>query len=203
VAVRGDAAFATKVEQVVAAIEAKTDAEVVVVAAPRSGSYRDVTAAGASVVAWVSMNLAFFLPFEVHPIALSLELVGVWALAAWLLSGPGALARMLPAARRTRQVREAAMAEFHREAVHATPRRIGVLVYVSFLEQAVEILPDVGLEAVIPGGRWAEARGRFDVRTLDGFCAGLEAIGALLADAVPASETGPGLELSDAPRIRP
>ncbi len=197
-----DGAFSTRVEAAVRQIEASTDAEVVVVAAPHSGTYRDVVFAAASVFAFGAMNLAFFLPFSFHPVALSIELAATWAIGAWLFSGPRVLRQLVSPARRSRQVREAAFAEFHREAVHATPRRIGVLVYVSALEQAVLVLPDVGLEALLPGGRWAEAHARFDARTVDGILAGLAAIGSLLAETLPPTHEGPGLELADAPRIR-
>ncbi|MBA2322064.1 MAG: hypothetical protein H0V89_13035 [Deltaproteobacteria bacterium] len=200
--VKGDAAFASRVEQTVAAIEAGTDAEVVVVSAPRSGTYRDVPFAAASALVFLAMNAALFLPFTVSPWALSLELLLLWAAGAWLFSSAPVMRALTHPERRRRHVREAAFAEFHREAVHATPRRIGVLVYVSFLEQQVEIVCDVGIDAVLPGGRWIEVRRLFEVHTLDGFVTGLSAMGALLAEAVPASEHGPGLELSDAPRIR-
>jgi uncharacterized membrane protein len=199
---KGDAAFATRVEQAVAAIEARTDAEVVVVAAPRSGSYRDVAFAAASIVSFLALVLAIYAPFAFAPWALVLELVGVWAGSAWVFSSPTVLRWLLHPGRRRRHVRSAALAEFHQEAVHATPRRIGVLVYASFLEQEVELVPDVGLEGLIPGGVWIEVRARFADHTLDGFVAGLEALGERLASAVPASEAGPGVELSDAPRIR-
>jgi uncharacterized membrane protein len=79
---------------------------------------------------------------------------------------------------------------------------VGLLVLVSELERRVELVPDLGLEAKIPRGEWGPAADAFANHDLPGFLAGLRAIGELLAKHVPATEGGPGLELSDAPRIR-
>ena len=56
--------FADAVARAVAAIEARSDAEVVVVAAARSGSYRDIAWVAGAVAAWITLALLAWLPRE-------------------------------------------------------------------------------------------------------------------------------------------
>lgn len=196
-----DDRFSSRVEQTVAAIEAGTDAEVVVVAAPRSGSYADVTVTAASVAALCAFAVLLVVPWQVHPVFGLLDLVLTWGLARWLLDEPWFLRRVTSTARRERQVADAAAAVFHQEAIHATPHRLALLVYVSALEGQVELIPDLGLEARIPRGRWAAVGDDFSHDDLEHFLAGLKKVGELLAAEVPSTGEGPD-HLSNAPRIR-
>lgn len=196
-----DRNFSARVESEVARIEATTDAEVVVVAAPRSGSYADVTTTAASVAALLAFAVLLVVPWQVHPVFGLLDLVLTWVLARWLLDEPWFLRRVTRAERRERQVADAAAAVFHQEAVHGTPHRLALLVYVSALEGQVELIPDLGLEARIPRGRWASVAEDFSHDDLEHFVAGLKKVGELLAADVPATGTGPD-HLSNAPRIR-
>lgn len=183
-------------------IEAATDAEVVVVVSRCSGSYRDVAFAAASVASLVMFGVIIVIPFAVPPWMALADLVLTWAVAAWFVNGSLLSVRLAGAERRARQVTEAAAAAFHTEAVHATPRRLGILVYASAWEGQVELVPDVGIDARIPRGRWAGPRARASTRSVESFVDGLDAVGKVLAEYVPATEAAQ-VELSDAPRIRP
>jgi putative membrane protein len=98
-----------------------------------------------------------------------------------------------------RPPRQAAEAAFCQEAVHATTARTGLLVYVSILEERVELLPDQGLLGKIPGAVWNDLAVQAD--TLEHLLAGLERVGTVLAQHVPS--TGDSVnELSNAPRMR-
>ncbi len=197
-----DARFAEAVEAEVARIEQQTDAEVVVVAAAESGSYADLASDGAFAAALLVFVAMLWSPWPVSPVFGVVELGLVWWIARWALRAPWFLARVASAARKEAQVRQAAEAEFHREAVHGTPGRTGLLLYVSAMEGRVELIPDVGLQARIPRGRWAEAAHDFAHDDLDHFLAGLRKVGALLAEAVPRTEEGDRVDLPNAPRIR-
>lgn len=195
-----DARFSTAIEAVVAEIEAATDAEIVVVAAPASGSYADLAwalGAGAGVV-----TLAFLcwspIVFDAWWFPVDVAVIG--ALVGWSLSSrPAVLARLAGEARRTRQVREAARAAFAEENVHATPDRLGLLVYVSAAEARVELLPDHGLAARLPGDARRELQ--LSASDLDNLVAGLRTLGAVLARYVPATGANPN-HIGDAPRVR-
>jgi len=199
--IHANAQFSEAVEGTVAEIETLTDAEVVVVAAERSGSYRDLAAAAAAAISLGSLITMMAVPFHIGPVAVVIELIVIWPLAAWLANGRWAIRRLSSASRRDAQVRDAAAAEFHQEAVHATPDRTGLLIYVSALEGRVEILPDLGLEARIPRGRWAQAAADFSHDDLDHFLAGLRRVGAVLAECCPPTE-GEKRDLPNAPRVR-
>lgn len=199
--------FSEAVEAAVGRLEADTDAEVVVVAAPRSGSYRDLALAFGLVMAWLMLLLVLFSPFHFQPVWIPLELPAVAVLATWAAhKRPGLLRRLAGRKRLKAQVEAAADATFHQEVVHGTKGRTGLLIYFSALEQRVVLRPDLGLDARVPGGewnaiRWGPGADPHTPADLDHFLAGLQAVGQILARHVPPTGTNPN-EISDAPRIR-
>jgi len=196
-----DARFHTAVEQAVSRLESQTDAEIIVVAAPRSGSYRDVSLMVAALVTFAMLLVLLLVPFAVHPWMLPLELGVTFGAAAWVASGTWFLRLLVPESRKTSQVGEAAHAEFHRESVHATPHRTGVLIYVSALEGRVEVLPDLGIEGRVPAVPWSRACEAFSHDDLDHFLKGLDDLGQVLAEHVPPLSTDL-VDLPNAPRVR-
>jgi putative membrane protein len=198
-----DRGFNQVVEEAVRKLEERTDAEVVVVAAGRSGSYRDAAFAGASAITLLLLLVMLYVPYTVPPWAVFVESVGCWALWAWLLDGAHTLRLITTRDRRLRQVRRAANAEFTGEGVHATPQHTGVLVYLSGLEGGVVVLADVGIEGRVPRGEWLAVTREFPGDDLDHFLHGLERLGEVLARYVPPRDDPNRIELSDAPRIRP
>jgi len=198
--VHTDARFSAAIERAVGEIEGRTDAELVVVAAPASGSYADVAWMIASTFGAIILAFLCWSPIVFDamwfPVDVALTVGGTGAaLTRW----PQLAARLAGGARRARQVREAALAAFTDENVHATAARTGVLVYVSALEGRVELLPDQGLLGRIPGARWNALELRAD--DLDALLAGLHRLGALLAAEAPA--TGDNVDqIANAPRVR-
>lgn len=201
--IHANARFSEVVEEAVGAIEARTDAELVIVAAGHSGTYRDVTFAAACAAALLLLVALLYAPIVVTPAMVLVEIVGFWVLSAWLLSWPRLIRLMTSRERMERQVRAAAEAEFVREAVYATPQRTGVLVYVSSLEGRVEVIADVGIEGRVPPGLWRKALLEFSHGDLDHFVRGLHRVGEVLAEHVPPVDDPNRLELPDAPRVRP
>ncbi len=196
-----DENFSSRVEEAVAELAQRTDAEVVVVVTERSGTYRDLAAAAASVATLVGLLVLMALPHAIHPALVPIDLLMIWCVSAWL-ANDRRLVRLISTARRRKdQVHRAAAAEFHIEAVHSTPRRTGLLIYVSALEGRVEVVADVGLEARIPRGRWGTAAHEFATDDLEHFLAGLRRVGEVLAEHVPPTE-GKQVDLANAPRIR-
>lgn len=193
--------FSARIEAAVGEIEANTDAEIVVVVAERSGSYRDLGYIAASALSLLALVGLFYAPWEFHPLGVSIELGLFWAITAYLLGNSGLLVRIAGEARRRRQVDLAAAAEFLEEVVHATPHRSGVLIYVSHQERAVTVLPDLGIPGKIPQGTWAPLARRFPHDDLEGFVAALRDLGALLARLLPKLEVDE-VDLPNAPRVR-
>lgn len=195
-----DTRFSETIEAVIGEIEASTDAEIVLVASPCSGRYDDLAWILAGVVStgvlaflcWSPIPFdATWFPLDVGFVTLATGLVLAWRRALTVtLAGER---------RRRRQVREAALAAFAEENVHGTEARVGLLVYVSALEQRVELIPDQGLLAKIPGGEWNQLDLR--ARSLDELVGGLRRVGELLAERFPASGSNPDL-IANTPRVR-
>jgi uncharacterized membrane protein len=197
-----DERFERAVEELVTELEAHTDAEIVVVATGRSAEYADVRYLCASVVAFATLAVLIELPVHVPPLWVMIDLVVSWFATAFICNADPILARLVRAKRKLEAVREAAAAAFHAEAVHGTPDRMGVLVYISALEGHVELIPDVGVEEKVPRGRWAKAIGAFRHDDLDHFLSGLREVGEVLSDCVPSTGRPDRVDLPNAPRVR-
>jgi putative membrane protein len=202
-----DARFGEAVERAVHQAEAKTDSEIIVVAASRSGSYRDLALAVGAVAALFALVFLLFSPVEFSPIHIPFDLVLVLVLVTWLADrSPHFLRLIASRARKDRQVQEAAAAAFHQEAVHGTRGRTGVLVYVSAFEDRVEVIPDAGVAARVPQGelnkvRWGPNPDGRTPGDLAQFVEGLQQLGAVLGTRIPAQAHNPD-EVANAPRIR-
>lgn len=199
--VQADARFSETVGRKVAELEELTDAEIVVVAASRSGSYRDLEVLAAALVALVALVVLVLVPWHVHPLLAVLDVVFAFVVGAFGFSGRAFVLHLCSAERRAAQVLQAAAAEFHLESVHATPRRTGLLVYVSAQEGLVEVVPDVGIEALVPRAQWGEVARTVRANDLPELLAGLDSIGKVLATFVPRVGER-GVALADAPRVR-
>lgn len=181
-------------------MERSTDAEVVVVLAGRSGPYREVSQQAALVPTLAFAVLALVAPWAVPWGWFLVELVVVGLVSERVLRHPAVVRRLLSAARREAEVTRAARAAFVEEAVHGTPHRTGVLVYVSALEDEVVLVPDLGVEGLVPGGELGFVRATFRREGLD---AGLDALGRVLAARIPHTANSDATNLPNAPRIRP
>lgn len=198
-----DARFSSEVEEAVESLEARTDAEIVVIAAERSGSYRDLATSAAALASLVLLVAMLYVPYVVPPWTVPVELAVCFLLCTWLCNGRWFLRLVTPRRRLAAQVLASARAEFVAESVHGTPQRTGVLVYVSALEGRIEVIADVGLQGRIPPGEWIAATRAFQYDDLPHFLEGLRSLGALLARHVPPIDSPDKVALSDAPRIRP
>ncbi len=188
---------AEALEAAVRAAEEGTDAEIVVVVAARSDRYYGVAMGVGLVFAWFTYLFALWVPFDVPPLVLLIELPLAALVGAWLGTSD-AIVRMLPLRQTTATVDRSASAAFYQEAVHATAHRNGVLVYQSLAERRVRVLPDVGLLAVLPPARWRQVEATGETA---GLSAALAELGTMLG-AVDPQRGGPRVELADAPRIR-
>ena len=198
-----DDSFSDRVAARVAAIESRTDAELVVVAASRSRSYAHVPALGALAWSLLSAGVMLFAPWEVSPAVFVLEQVLGAGAVAWVCQRPRVLRWLTPELARRDAVARAAAAEFLLEAVHGTPARTGVLVYISALEERVEVLADLGVQGRVPRGELAAAAKALTPHSLEAFLEGLDVLGDSLARHIPHHPGSDATDLPNAPRIRP
>lgn len=136
------AAFRRAVE----AIESASAVEVVVALRRQSAPYRHANVTVGAVAAFCALAAMLF---SAHPFRLTSILIDPFVVALLF----GALVEVLPSVKRAltprglrrTAVRRAAEATFVERHVHATTGRSGLLVYISWLEREVALVPDIGL----------------------------------------------------------
>jgi putative membrane protein len=136
-------------------VEARSAAEVVIVVRRQSGSYRDVDLSAGVAAGLLLLWYQLFSPveFSLGSILWGPPLLGAvvaFAVSRW----PTGRRLLTTAGRRRLAVREAACAVFVERGLDATRGRTGLLVFVSQLERAVEVLGDRGLRAAVPEAEW-------------------------------------------------
>lgn len=181
-----DAAARTAFAQAIAAIEAASGVEVVVAVRRRSAAYRHANVAIAGLVAFAGLAAMLF---GDHVFTLTSILVDPFVLGG--LAGtvvellPGLKRALAPAAMRHREVVRAARATFVERGVHHTRDHSGLLVYISWLEREIVLIPDSGLEPGMTG----EPRARAERALTAAMAAGGAAVARELAGLVPALAT--------------
>lgn len=202
-----DLALHDAIEAAVARAEEKTSAEIVVALCTASGSYRDVDYLAGAILAAAGLATMLFAPFVVSPYLVLPYALALGAVGVVLSQRSGRLRRWLTTeSRRRQQVAAGARLAMIEEGVTATRQRNGVLVYVSALEQAVELVADLGVEGKVPPGELNVIRHALQAapRAQQGsaLVAAVEALGQLLAAPFPAGEDNPN-EIPNRPRVRP
>lgn len=191
----------TAFKRAIEAVEAASAVEVVVAVRRRSGSYHHVNAIVGAAVAFAALATMLFVDEEFSLTSTLVDPFVVGALAAGLVQLVPHLKRYLtPRSQRKRHVVRAAREAFVERGVHNTRARSGVLVYVSWLERQLALVPDSGLAQTWP----AAARQRAEAELEAAIAAGgaevarrIEALAPELARAMP--QTGDDLnELPDA-----
>ncbi len=149
--------------ETVRVIEARTAAEIVVTVKDRSASYRHVDVSIGAALAVLTL-----LAYVYFPITFSDDLAVpsvIFSFAAGvLLSSAFDAPKRLFVSRRTRHrhVAQAARAAFVDQGISATRARTGILVFVSLLENDVEIVADIGVDPDGMGAPWRDARKALD-----------------------------------------
>lgn len=153
--------FQTRLWEAVKAIEHGSQVEVVAIIRSRSGDYRDIALSWGIVGALLSFTYVMFAP----------DLFDDWliygapvvAFAASCMAGNMPFLIRLSAAksRLQKNVEIMARALFQKGGIQHTQAKTGVLVYCSWLEKTVYILPDRGVETAVPVEEWRKLRAEF------------------------------------------
>jgi len=209
-----------RVADAIRAAEARTDGEVLVVAAPASDAYHDVVLHWALLLALLPPALAAAWPdgllratelvdpaWDRAPslrVALTLLLAATvlaFLLARRLFGLAAVRPRLVPPATKARRVRRRALGTFRATTEARTATRTGVLLYLSLAERRAEIVADAAIHARVAPERWGDAMAALlgplrAGRPGDGIAAAVERIGAELAAYFPFTGTDPN-ELPD------
>lgn len=159
------AAFRRAVE----AIESASAVEVVIAVRRRSATYRHANAIVGAVAAFAGLAAMLFSAHSFQLTSILIDPFVVAALGAWLVELLPAVKRALTSrAARQAAVLRAARASFIERRVHATTGRSGLLVYISWLEQEVALVPDIGLARELPAETLAKAQATLTAAMCEG-----------------------------------
>lgn len=155
-----DDAGSKALSKAIAAVEARSRAEVVVVVRPVAGSYLGEDMILGNLAGFAGLWYLVHTPWQLAPVLYVLQPVLTIAAVVGLLRLLPILRRpFISDARRYAAVHQAAAAEFFHKQVGHTRERTGVLVFVALFEQRVEILADSGITSSVPKSDWREAAG--------------------------------------------
>jgi putative membrane protein len=186
-------------------IETTTDAELVLIVRARSGSYRHADYLFGALVAFIGLLFLLFSPFEFHEYWVPLDVVLLFAGAAFISSRSNLLRRLLTSEKfRSEAVRRGAAAMFYEAGIANTNAELGLLIYLSILERRLEVIADRGILMGVNALEWNqlifelhEAGRKAEPESLEN---GLEKLGCVLQKHLPATGENPN-ELPDAPHF--
>jgi putative membrane protein len=178
----------------VAAVEALSSAEVVVIVRAQSGSYLHADLLAGIGFGLLVLWFQLFSPWEfsLESILIAAPILGA-AVALLVSRAPAVRRRLTSAGRRARSVRTAALAEFIQNGIDATRGRTGVLVYVSLLERLGEVVADRGVTRAVTPAEWDARVGALKAAVAAGepgkvVATHLRGLAALLAVALPRAD---------------
>jgi putative membrane protein len=179
-----------RIRDAVAAVEARSSAEFVVVVAPASDAYALYPLLWASLAALLAGGvLAFLMPAWGARSIFAFQAV-LFLVAVLVLEWPGLRHFLVPGRVKRAHASQLARLQFAARVEGRTAARTGLLLFVSLAERHVEIIADAGIharagsaswESVIASFRAAVGRGQL----VDGFIVAIAAIGELLATHAP------------------
>lgn len=200
-----DSAASETLAQAVRDIEKNTDAEVVIVVRGRSGTYRHADYLCGAVIAVIGLIFVLFSPFEFHTYWVPIDVIGLFIAGAFACSRTDFVRRVLTTKEfRAQSVRTGAAAMFYEAGIANTSAENGLLIYLSILEQRLEVIADRGILKAVPALKWNNAV--FELKQVGRnpesatLVKAVSELGELLAQYLPATGENPN-ELPDGPRI--
>jgi putative membrane protein len=200
-----DTAARTTLTNCIREIEKRTDAELVLVVRARSQSYAAANYLFGALLAFAGLNFLLFSPFDFHQYWVPIDIALLFVLGTYVSSRSNVIRRWFSSKSvRDTSVRAGAAAMFYEAGIANTRAEMGVLVYLSLLERRLELIADRGILKAVPALEWNQAL--FELHQAgkqpqpETLTAGLEKLGVLLAQHIPAGADNPN-ELPDAPRF--
>ena len=200
-----DQASCEALAQQVREIESNTDAEIVIVVRARSGSYAQADYLLGALLALAGLLFVLFSPFEFHTYWVPLDVVLLFVIGAFLSSRTDLFRRLLTTKKfRAKAARTGAAAMFYEAGIANTHEENGLLIYLSLLEQRLEVIADRGILTAVPALEWNHAL--FELKQAgrraspESLKKALQDLAELLAKHKPATGENPN-ELPDMPRF--
>ncbi len=143
--------FQKKLLDAVEKIESRSHAEIIVAIAPRSAPYQYVNLWAGAILTFAVFSFLMFAPIDFGTLYIYAGTLYAFAAGYLAMSGIPALKRAIIGQKKlTDQVELKARAFFQKAGINETGDRIGILIYFSFYEKQVLILPDRGAKKSIP-----------------------------------------------------
>lgn len=200
-----DQAAGEALAQAVRDIEQDSDAEIVIVVRGRSGTYRHADYLCGAIVALVGLIFVLLSPFEFHIYWVPIDVLLLFVAGAFVSSRTDALRRALTSKGfRAQAARAGAAAMFYEAGIANTSAENGLLIYLSLLEQRLEVIADRGILKAVPALKWNNSV--FELKRVgkspdpENLIKAVRDLGGLLAEHMPATGENPN-ELPDGPRI--
>ena len=186
-------------------IEAKTDAELVLIVRARSGSYRQADFLFGALLAFAGVLFLVFSPFDFHAYWIPIDVVLLFLAGLLISSRSSSIRRLLTTKKfRNSAVRTGAAAMFYEAGIANTAAEMGVLIYLSVLERRLELIADRGVLKGANALEWNQILSELHQAGREAqpqpLLEGLEHLGACLSNCLPATGENPN-ELPDAPRF--
>src|SRR2546423_6706314 len=186
-------------------IEKQTDAEIVIVVRARSGNYRHADYLAGATLSFATLLFMLYSPFDFHHYWVAVDVALLFGVGAYISSRSNTIRRLFTTKEsRAEAVRQGAAAMFYEAGIANTMAEMGVLIYLSLLEQRLELIADRGVLTAAPPLEWNERvyelhrAGR--VPQLQTLTKAIRDLGALLAQCLPPTGENPN-ELPDMPRF--
>jgi putative membrane protein len=202
---RFDQSSCEELNRCVREIESQTDAELVVAVRARSSSYWHLDFLCGALLAYIALLIQLFSPRAVPPYVIAIDVALIFLLGSYICSHSDKLRRLLTTKeQRAEAVRKSAAAMFYEAGIANTQAEMGVLIYLSLMEERLELLADRGVVKAVPPLEWNDQL--FDLQkvgrkpTPDGLLRALQSFGAVLARHLPPTGDNPN-ELLDLPRF--
>ena len=146
-----------RVAKAIQDVEAKTDAELVLVVAKRADDYYYIPTMWAAFVTllWPYISHVLGIPKEFYENYIILVLV--FLISMLLLRIPFLMYALIPRYVKQRRARSLAYEQFLVQNLHGTKARTGVLIFVSIAERYVKIIADKGINDKITDQVWQNA----------------------------------------------
>lgn len=196
-----------KIVEAVRDVESKSCAEIVVSVRARSDEYREIDLVAGVLAAIVTLAILMYHPAELDEDLMPVETLLAFVVVSIVVNKVAPLKRLLlPKKKRDERTLTAARAQFVEQGISCTRDRSGILVFVSELERAVCVVPDVGIDASKLGDGWnrcvtalQQAVAKLD---LGAFVTALASLGPVLEEKYPRRPDDVN-ELPDAPLFGP
>ena len=147
--------FRTKLYKTIELIENNSLVEIVVIIKAQSDKYKDISLWAGITISFLLYTFFMFSPVEFDYMYIYfftiISFFGVYGL---FSSIPFLHSLLIKKARKQKAVEIAARAIFQKGGIRFTNDRIGVLIYVSYFEKQVYILPDRGAKTSVPEEEW-------------------------------------------------